>query len=255
MELNDMNDSETVVDMRLFKVIGLYQLLCPAVSVATSGHRTALMTGSIIMTGTFVVQTAALYLAIDDFSRLAYMVMMITVGFTSLFKGYLLIRQANPMWRVLELARYAFTASARRDPSELLWCRDTMSTVLRTFTIVNYVAVAAWLISPIFIHERVPVTNIDGTVAMYRTSVFNMWTPLSENAYNTPFVFAAVYAFESFICSYCVFIFNIFDSYLITVCLVLVANFRTIATRYQSLGQSGNVYSQIFIYFVLPSPG
>lgn len=252
MAPNDNNDSETIVDLRLFKAIGLYQLLSPVRSDAASGYRTALLTSTVIIVGVFAVQTATLYLTVDDFSRFAYIVMTITMVSTNSFKSYTLIRRACPMWRALEPARYAFTTSARHDPSELFRCRDAVRTVLRTFAALNYCALSIWLITPWFVHETIPITNVDGTVAMCRTSVLNIWTPLSENAYNSPLVFAAVYAFEIFICSYCVFIITVFDIYVMTMSFVLVANFRTVAARYQTLGRSGKAYLPILIYFVQP---
>lgn len=244
------------MDVQLFKIIGLYHLLWPTASVGAFGirFRKVLLVASALIFGTYAVQIAVIYLAIDDFPRLAYMLLLITVAYTCLFKAYVLLRYADKMWSILELAGYTFTSSGRRDSSVLIRCRYTLSTVLRVFVGLNYCTLISWLISPLFIHEPVSVTILDGTIVHYRTAVFNLWTSLSEQVYNSPLGFATIYLIECFVCSYNLLLWTVFDCYVMTVCYVIHANFRTVIAAYKTLGQSGKYIIYVNISnFILSS--
>lgn len=85
--------------------------------------------------------------------------------------------------------------------------------------------------------EYVPFAKLDGTVGHYRTSIFNMWFPLSESLYNRLPVWTLVYAVEAFVGSVDVYNWLLFDCYLVTMCMVLTAQFETMSTAYETLGR------------------
>lgn len=226
-----------LVDVRLFKAIGLYSVMEPVPdSRRALKYRKAFAACVWLMLGTCVTQLGALYFMLKDFERLSQIVLVVNVSLTTCSKGYVLVRHPDRMWRVLELARYTFTTSGRRDPSELIRCRSALATLGRTFVALNYCVLFVWLSSPFFIREPLRVVHRDGTVAEHRAAVQNLWTPLSDDTYNSTPCWTIIYCFEVYIGAFNVFVWVIFDCYMMAVCLVLNAQFRTVTAAYQTLG-------------------
>lgn len=191
-----------------------------------------------VMAGVYTMQIVGMYTAIDDFPRFAYMVLLSAVGYTCTIKGYLLCWRADLMWPVLKLAGYGFTSSGRRDPSELIRCRGTLSLVLRILVTINYLTLVAWLVLPLFTQQSGLAVDLDKTVVLYRATVYNLWIPLTEKAYDSPLGYMAIYAFEMTVVIYNLTIWTMFDCYMMTMCFVLNSNFRTMAAVYKTFGHS-----------------
>ncbi|VVC26167.1 Olfactory receptor, insect [Cinara cedri] len=227
-----------MVDVKLFKIIGLYQILRPAPQDGRTGrkYQKTLMAVMWLMLMTYIIQISALYFAMNDFQRLAHQTLVLSVCVVTWIKGYLLIWNADRMWPVLELGRYAFTSSGHRDPSKLIQCHATLSTMVRLFAAFYYWVLVAWLASPFFIHEPTKIIHLDGTVSKHRMTVLNLWMPLSEAEYNSTKYWAVVYGIEVMTCTINVFIWTMFDCYIMTVCFVLEAQFRTLEIAYTEIG-------------------
>lgn len=233
-----VDSNKTIVDEKLFKIIGLYYVLSPTQDGRSEHkYRKILIVVSLLMLAIFITQIGALYFALNDFQRLAHMIMVLSFCLITCFKGYVLVRNANRMWPVLELGRYSFTSSGHRDPSKLIQCRAVVFTMVRLFAMFNYCVLAVWLVSPFFIHEPITIIHLDGTVSKHPTVILNVWVPLSEAKYNSPPYWTVIYGIEVLITIFNVIVWTMFDCYMMTVCFVLDAQFRTVATAYQTTGQ------------------
>ncbi|XP_022167615.1 uncharacterized protein LOC111031819 [Myzus persicae] len=231
------SSSATAVDVMLFKTIGLYQLLCPADRGGYSVRfRRLLMTALGLSFALHSFQVPCLYYALNDLQRFAYMAAVIIYGMMCSFKGYVLVTNADRLWLVLDAAGYAFTGCGHRDPSKLRRCRATLSALLRTFVALSYGTLVVWIALPFFVDEYTGVTNLDGTVTRYRTTIHNMQFPVPLTVYNSRPFWALIYFTEVFVCIVNVFIWSLFDCYLVTMCFVLNAQFHTMSAGYCTLG-------------------
>ncbi|VVC25250.1 Olfactory receptor, insect [Cinara cedri] len=223
----------TVVDVKLFKAIGLFQIL----SAGGRWHRTALQIGLCTYFGSIILNVACLYLASNDFQRLTYLSLLIIIAAMYALKAYVLLVNADRLWAVLDLARYAFTSCGQRDPSRLSRCRTALSTLLHALVVINYGAAVVWLVSPFFVQDkRLSVTHLDRDVKEYRIGIFNLWVPMSNAAYNSPVGWSLVYAYEAFILFFNCTVWSLFDCYLLTACFSLNAQFHTLTAGYAALG-------------------
>ncbi|XP_016657950.2 odorant receptor 2a-like [Acyrthosiphon pisum] len=231
------SSSATVVDVMLFKAIGLYQLLCPADRGGYSVRsRRALMTALGLSFALHSFQVPYLYYALNDLQRFAYMAAVIIYGMMCSFKGYVLVTNADRLWLVLNAADYGYTGCGHRDPSRLRRCRATLSALLRTFVALSYGTLIVWIVLPFFVDEYTGITNSDGTVTRYRTTIHNMQYPIPLAVYNSRPVWALIYVTELYVCIVNVFIWSLFDCYLVTMCFVLNAQFHTMSAGYGTLG-------------------
>lgn len=207
----DDDDGGTTMDVNLFKAIGLYQLLHPVECGLDSGLcRMAVKAIMALTLGLQSMQVYRLYLARHDIPMLANMAVLVIYGFMCLFKGYTLAAHADRICITLEAARYAFTDCGNRNPSLMRRCRTRLSAILRTFVGLSFGTLVVWLIIP--------------------------WLLASEYD-DKPIVWAIVYVVESFILTVNVFCWSSFDCYLVTMCFVFDALFRTMSFGYEKVGR------------------
>lgn len=201
----------TILDEKLFKMIGVYQLLRPAEHGLDAGLcRTAAKAVVGLTFGLQSMQVCRLYLARHDIQMFANFGVLIINGLMCLLKGYMVVANADRMSVTLDAARYTFTNCGRRDPSKLRMCRIRLSKILRTFVGLSFGTLIVWLIMPWFIQSEYD---------------------------EMPIIWTAVYVIESIILTVNVFCWTSFDCYLVTMCYVLEALFCTMSTGYETLGR------------------
>ncbi|KAL4119061.1 hypothetical protein QTP88_011930 [Uroleucon formosanum] len=204
-------DGGTVMDVKLFKSIGMYQLLHPAtLHLDRDLCRIAAMVVVGLTLGMQQMQIFRLYLARHDIPMFANMAMLVVYGFMCLLKGYTIAAHADRICITLEVARYAFTGCGGRDPSLMRRCRARLSPILRTFVGLSFGTLVVWLVMPWFL-----------------TSEYD----------DQPIIWAIVYVVESVILIVNVFFWTSFDCYLVTMCFVFNATFRTMSFGYEKVGR------------------
>lgn len=230
---------ETVMDMKLFKAIGLYQLLQPAASGGLSQRtRKAILAVLWLTAGLLIMQFFRLYLTLDDLQTCVYSAMVMTIGMNCIYKGYVMVTNAERLRAVLDVTLYGFTSCGGRDPSELRRCQEILFFWLRMFVKLSCIATIAWIVMPLLMIEYLPYAKLDGTVGYYRQTILNYWFPVSEAIYNWMPVWILIYMIETVVSLTNISYMMLFDSYLITVCMVLSAQFRTMSAAYKTLGSS-----------------
>ncbi|XP_025409427.1 uncharacterized protein LOC112682880 [Sipha flava] len=233
-----VDDDATVADLRLFRAIGLYQMLNPSDRRSGDRLRLAYRAGVALAFALQSVQIVGLFFTLNDLRRFAYMTVMVFNGLMCVLKGHVLVMKADQLWAVLDVARYRYTVCGARDPSALHRCRATLAVLLRTFAVLSFSTLIIWSTMPLFMDPYVPITKPDGTVGQYRTTIDNLWFPaMTESVYNYTPVWAFIYSMEVFICTFNVISWLLFDSCMVTMCFVLNAQFRTMAAGYESLGR------------------
>lgn len=231
------DDDETAADLTLFKAIGLHHML----ESGTAGRRfrAAYVWFTRLVVAVQLLQVAGLYASANDLRRFASMAVLAFNGLMCAFKGLVLANNADRLREVLDVARYRYTACGHRRPADMQRTGATVSALLRTFATVSYCTLAVWVVTPLLADVAyVQIVHRDGTAAAYRATIDNTWLPgMSETVYNWPPVWAAIYAVEVIMLTANVFNWMMFDCYLLTVCFVLNAQFRTLAVGYATIGR------------------
>lgn len=227
------DDDETAMDVKLFKTIGLYQLLCPS---KTGWYRTIIRAILWLIFSVHIVQMIGLYFVLNDLERFMFMTVMILNSLMCLFKAYVMVTNADQLWSILDVARYVFTSCSSQNTSEMHRCRATVSALLRVFTVISYSSLVVWITTPWFMEEYVSISNMDGTVSYHRTTIYNQWYPVSDAVYNSPIAWTLIYTTEVAVCCTNVFSWSLFDCYVLTTCFFLKAHFNTLSTGCEGLG-------------------
>ncbi|KAL4119059.1 hypothetical protein QTP88_011928 [Uroleucon formosanum] len=201
----------TVLDVELFQIIGVHQLLRPdEYGLDGSLYRAAAKVVVGLTLGLQSMQVYRLYLARNDIPMFANIGVMVINGLMCLLKGYMVATNADQMSATLDAACYAFTKCGGRDPSKLHLCRVRLSMILRTFVALSFGTLIVWLVMPWF---------------------------MASDYDDQPSIWMVVYVIESIILTVNVFCWTSFDCYLVTMCFVFEALFCTMSTGYETLGR------------------
>jgi len=228
----------SAVDAKLFKTIGLYQLLRPY-ETGSAGDRckTALLFVIRISFGFLLTQVVRILLATGDLERFVFTILINTTLLNMQYKYYVMVTNADSLRDIMDVTSYGFTSCGRRDRTPLHRCRDAFRPWLRVYTIISVLSTLVWVISPLLVADYAPFDKLDGTVGCYRQTVYNMWFPISERAHNWTPVWSALYAVEIVITVITLPGWVLFDCYLVTVCMLLAAQFRTMTATCETLGR------------------
>lgn len=233
-------DNDAAADVKLFNAISLRHILRPFSEnrYGVYGHRYRTIGLAVvwIITAIYGMQLVRLYLTLDDFKLFPYVLMMIVIGLNGAFKGFVLVSNADRLCATMTAVRPEYTSCGRRDSSHLQRCRKSLAVWLHTITVSMLVTLATWVIVPWVVEEYVPFVKLDGTVGHYRLSVYNFWIPVSESTYNWMPVWSLIYWTEVFVGSSTVFFLLVLDWYSVTMCVGLNAQFRSLSSAYEKLG-------------------
>lgn len=253
------SDDDTVMDVKLFKMFGLHQLIWyTPTNGSVNWYRTVMLAALWLSTVVQCMQIFRLYLEIKHIQLFTYTLMLITSGMIFIIKGFVMITNAEKVLAVLHATRYTFTSCGHQNPSLLHRCREWLKFWLRPFFILIWSTMLLWDLVPWFAKQYVEFIKLDGTIGHYRTSTFNFWYPVSESMYNWLPVWAITYTIEAFIGYTYVMCLFLFDGFLVTMCITLNAQFHTLSAAYYALGHQSHhnqkhfsskfVFCQLYIF-------
>lgn len=200
----------TVMDVELFKTIGLYQMLYKSKNLRwykTVFSRLLFMNFVILF-----IRIIPLLLYVE-LALATYIISTTVMGLNTFYKGYLILKHRDSLRVMLNAARFNFTTCGLRHPDALILSRRNLCLILRIFSIIIYTILALFVMQPNLIK------NMFAQDHPYYTG---FWTLM--------FVLDTIFH----IINSCVLI--MFDVYLVTMCFALSAQFKTIAAGYASLG-------------------
>lgn len=226
--MNNNFDNRTAVNVKWFKC------------ASGNRYRKLILIGRWLTFIMLCMQIVRLYLVINDLPMVQYKLMECSNIMIHTFKGYVMVKNADRLCVILEVARYEFTSCGRQDPSRLHRRENLLKIWLGMFSAIIVSTTIIWILMPLFVNEYVEFTKLDGTVGYYRASVFNCWYPVTETMYNWLPIWVTIYTYETFILGINFINMLFFDLFLITMCIMIVGQFKTLSAAYETLGQQSD---------------
>lgn len=227
---------DTAVDTELFRVMGLYRLLCRAEDGGVGPRtRRAFVSLVCLTVGYFTTQIALL--RSTDIQRAMYTFVMMAYGTACVSKTYALMRHGVRLGAAMEAARFSFTASAVRRPATMRRYRDVLSWLLRRLNAFYVVTSVLWVMAPVALPAYETVARADGTAARYRCTLYCLWFPLPERVHNSAPVWTAFWLAEAVAYSVSATGMILFDTYLLTTCCAMNGQFRTVSAGCETIGR------------------
>jgi len=157
-----------------------------------------------------------------------------TAGY-SLFTCYKMgriVRHSDRLWKCLAITRLDLTSCGGHSMED---CRKT--TILYTYTIATFTtfSLICFVACPfIFGDTTFTMTDYNGSTGTYRLNMFNGYTFISDEIYNG--FFAIFYAVETVYAVTVVVFINIYDILIVTLCLAISGQLRTVSYAFASVG-------------------
>lgn len=230
--MEEKDESNIIVDVRLMKIIGLYQLLRshgPNVFVWMA------VAEVVVLVVTLFALVMSMIHCLDDANKCAEYLLLILAAAMTVFKLYTVMRYRDAIWTCVRTTRIDHLSYGRHRTRILESGRSkvkSMSSAIGTFRI-NLLAV--WILSPFVLWGQFTEVKYDGDrTRRYRMNVLNLVFPVDGVSYDG--YFAVSYLAESISIIVYSHVELTFDVLIIALCIAASYQLMTIADSFANLG-------------------
>ncbi|KAL5239913.1 hypothetical protein ACI65C_007323 [Semiaphis heraclei] len=237
--MNNRNEEHDVINIKVAKLIGLYQMLDPG-TIKYQGRNVAqiimasvllILTALSVMFGMGILNywTTNLPLSIDYIWKLINTTLLI-------YKMRFIIHCSDDLWDDLSITRYDFTSYDNPNKHNILdhWRDRTVLYTTIYFMVYMISAVFFIILSLTFNEDKLPVTNQDGSIGYYRQNVLNFYLLASDETYNSHY--CMFFVIEGAVAFLLTLLFIIFDVLLFTLCFGVCCQMAVLSYAFESLG-------------------
>ncbi|CAI6373122.1 unnamed protein product [Macrosiphum euphorbiae] len=238
------NESNHVFNIKLAKIIGLYQMLDPG-TVKCRGRNIYHI----------VTSCALLYMCLISMililSILYYWNVNIPISvdyfwkamdsFYIIYKTWMIIHYSNDLWNCLSITRYDFTTLSNRSRHILDRWRERLVWLTTIYAIMYLTSTVSYLsITLAFSGDKLPVKNHDVSIGYYRQNChesmksMNLYLIVSDETYNA--LYYMFYFVEALFGVFMGLYFLIFDILLVTLCFGMCCQMEIICSAFESVG-------------------
>jgi len=236
--MENFNREKTSCNIRLLKIMGLYQILDPK-SDKLFGYN---------------IYHIAVILAISYVCPFSVMLFVDGIYFWNYYKvesiihlsiaGYILflcykmmkiIRHSDKLWECLSITRFDLLSCSDQYNKPMEVCRKRSILYMYTHAVFSYFPVFCWVICPlIFNNIFYTISDIKGSTNNYHMNVINVYVFISDETYNE--FFGVFYVIEIIFTILTVMFLNIFNIHFITMCMAISGQLQTICSAFESVG-------------------
>lgn len=226
-----------IINLQLMKIIGLYQLLNPN-ATTLFGYNIYKLGGFIsilYLTLNIIMCNISIYYSQYDFTAVVRYIMFIYATFFVIIKISFLIIKSDILWNFISFTSINFLSYSGHQKYFLMNARIISLIISNVFAILWAAFIALWIFSPIVIKDSyLNIKSKNSTYMQYRYNMLNLLFPVSTQFYNDNFT--VFYLFETIILTIYGYSMIVFDCLIISFCLTIVFQLRTIASSYSTLG-------------------
>lgn len=237
--MNIQNENNYVFNIKLAKLIGLYQALDPGTAKCWRKNVYHIVMASIMLymcVGSIILNLSGFYYWTANMPISIDYIWKAVTSFYLIYKLWIVVHHSNDIWNCLLITRYGFTSFSNWNRHIILdrW-RERSVWLTTVYTITYYSSLSFYLASTlVFRKDILPVKNHDGSVGFYRQNVVNFYFIVSDETYNAHYY--AFYFFEALYLILMVLIFLIFDILLVTLCFAICCQMQMICSAFESAG-------------------
>lgn len=229
-----------MIDPQVMKLIGFYQMLSPhgpkvfGVDIFKYITKTLLLIQIILL----FVYVLNIYHSIEEVNELAKYIFLIASSMVSVFKLFSVIQHSDTLWNCIQLTSIDNLSYKYHNRHILKSGRTRTKLLTSHYTFWWFVSVITFVISPLFIKNYYIRIKIDNDIEYYRYNVLNFIFPVTGEFYNKHFI--NYYILESIITiilGHCILMYDIL---IISICITLRYQFKTIVNSYSTFHISDN---------------
>lgn len=237
-EMDLKKEEQYIVNLKLEKLLGIYQLLDSSKSPKIFGRNVYHI--GIVIVGLYMFPLSmwnmiGVYRLTNDVIAMTFYIGCMGNFIFACFKIANILYYSSDIWRCIDITSFHFTSYLHYDSNVFKNWRKRSIQVSYVYNIVATICVTLWIFSPFLLRNTVvKIRRLDGSYSINRMNVYNMFLMVSEDTYNKHF---DKFLFLEIIISLCFLYFTmIFDNIIIIMCIALSSQLDTINDGIRSLG-------------------
>ncbi|XP_025413656.1 uncharacterized protein LOC112685845 isoform X1 [Sipha flava] len=234
------NDKNLMINMRLMKMIGLYQILSPNSPKILGINIFKYLT----IIQLFIIQISAfefisnIYFCWDNINEVTKYCMYLQSDVIATIQLYYVLKKSNEIWNCIRLtstSHLAYKYHSRR----IFEAGQSKSKSYSVLIMLLWVTlVVSWILVPYMVKNYYIEVNVENVVYRYRFSALNCLYPVTDKFYNEHFI--AYYCVESIILMCWGHIRMIFDVLGTSMCITIAFQLKMIANSFSMLNITDN---------------
>lgn len=233
-----------VINVRLMKLTGLYQLLDPNTPklCGFNGFKIGSIIALLILVTTFVMCNISIYYVMEDFTEVVNYSMVIVATSLVIFKLYFVIRNSATLWEFISFTSVDFLSYDGHQKAIIDRARTISIAISNSFAFIWTAIIFVWMSLPIIKKgDYFNVKSTNGTYRQYQFNSLNLVIPVSAGFYNENFLwFYFIESIPLMIYSYSM---MIYDCLVISIGITIAYQFKTVASSFRKLGHDNiNAY-------------
>lgn len=233
------DQKNTIINMKLSKIIGLYQILDPN-SPHIFGYNILHVFVTLFLIYQVIVLIFCLYGIYFWINNISQVILQLTILANFSFGSYkilILIRNKDNMRKCIEMACNDFI-QYKHSENNAIFLKYRMKSLISTYVYVlmGFIILFAWSIFPLIFNDNyITLKSLDGKQHNYHLNAFNVFFPVTSGTYNRFYILFHI--IEVLFGVFYVTFSHIFDSLLISMCYAISSNLKTIKNAFQTLRQ------------------
>ncbi|CAI6347113.1 unnamed protein product [Macrosiphum euphorbiae] len=237
----DLQDEHSIINLKFMKITGFYQLIRPSDGLKLFNvniYMIAFIVHIFILILALIIGLYSTYFCINDVNQIFnYSIMNFSNTF-AIFKCYFIIKNAKTIWNFTHMMSTNFI-SFKNHTKELYKIGRTKSSTLMIISIGLWSStVLYWSLYAILNSNSYLKIETEGGIFSYRSNTIGLIYPVTDTFFNK--YFYVFFIIETIFLMFWAEIMWVFDILIISVCICIEYQLKTIADSYSSLGLNHN---------------
>jgi len=153
----------------------------------------------------------------------------------TVYKAMTLIWHSDKLWELLSITRFDLTSYEKRHDYPMIIYQKRSIIYTYTLTITTILTSTCFIISSLAVSDvLISMTNFKGSTNSYRLNILNIYIFMPAETYKN--FFGVLVTLESIYVVIILLMINMFDLFIITICVALSGQLRTISIAAASVG-------------------
>ncbi|XP_003241633.3 uncharacterized protein LOC100569439 [Acyrthosiphon pisum] len=234
------NEHKFMMDTRLLKIIGFYQLFNPR-SPKLFGYNIFKCIAAIqifIFTMTLFGLIVSIYCCLSDIIEGMRCFWLCVIGMVTIYKHSYIIYYSDIIWKCIQLTfaeGLSYKYYSRRIHEN---GRKKLELVLEFFIVLWFVNVLFWILTPFAVKNSYTIVKGRNEIYHYHLNIINVIYPVTDKFYNDNFTM--FYTMECTIMFVWAHVTLIFDVFIIVICIATAYQLKAIEYSFNTLGNVKN---------------
>ncbi|XP_060877188.1 uncharacterized protein LOC132950023 [Metopolophium dirhodum] len=238
MELQNEN---SIINLKFMKITGMYQLIRQSDCLKIFNmniYKISFIAQILILSISTIMNLYSIYSCINDVNQIFHYSVMIFATNFAIYKYYFIIKNAKTIWNFAHMMSTNFLCYKDHTKEMYKVARTRCSTITLISLALWSSNVLYWSLSPILSNNSYLKVKFEDGVYNYRLNVLGLVYPVTDTFYNK--YFHVFYIIETVWLILWGNIMWVFDILMISVCISIEYQLKTISESYSSLGLKHN---------------